>query len=103
MAAKKTVKTSRNKSFDSAAKVASGPISTGNANSQEVIMPFSRRNYVLLLIGVLIIGFGFFLLSLDGFVDAQEFSISLYVAPFIIMAGFAEIIYAIMYREKPAA
>jgi len=66
-------------------------------------MSFTRKNYILLIIGVLVIFFGFFLLSLDDFVDAQEFSISLYVAPFIIVGGFVEIVYAIMYREKQVA
>lgn len=70
--------------------------------SSDASMSFTRKNYVLLIIGVLVIFFGFFLLSLDNFVDAQEFSISLYVAPFIIVGGFVEIIYAIMYREKQA-
>ncbi|MFK7971921.1 MAG: DUF3098 domain-containing protein [Bacteroidia bacterium] len=71
--------------------------------SPNVAMTFTRKNYILLIIGVLIIAFGFFLLSLDGFVDAEKFSISLNVAPYIIVGGFAEIIYAIMYREKKAA
>ena len=66
-------------------------------------MSFTRKNYILLIIGILVIFFGFFLLSLDGFVDAQKFSISLYIAPFVIVGGFVEIVYAIMYREKKAA
>ncbi len=63
-------------------------------------LPFSRMNYILLLIGVLIIGFGFFLMSLDDFVDATEFSISLYIAPVVVVGGFLEVIYAIMYKPK---
>ena len=68
-----------------------------------VSLPFSRQNYILLAIGVGIIILGFFLMSLDNFVDATEFSISLYIAPIVVMAGFAEIIYAIMYRPKASS
>ncbi|MEM6263543.1 MAG: DUF3098 domain-containing protein [Bacteroidota bacterium] len=63
-------------------------------------LPFGRMNYILLMVGVAILIVGFFLLSLDPFIDATEFSISLYVAPLIIMAGFIEIIFAIMYQPK---
>lgn len=63
-------------------------------------LPFERMNYILLVVGVLMIGFGFFLMSLDGFVDATQFSVSLYIAPVVVVAGFLEIIYAIMYKPK---
>lgn len=63
-------------------------------------LPFTRKNYMLLLIGVGMIAVGFFLMSLDDFVDASKFSISLYIAPPIVVAGFLEIIYAIMYKDK---
>ena len=66
----------------------------------EEVLPFGKMNYILLLIGIAVIGLGFFLLSLDDFVDATEFSISLYIAPIVIVAGFIEIIYAIMYKDK---
>ena len=68
---------------------------------KEVVMPFGRMNYILMVVGVLIISFGFYLMSLDEFIDASEFSISLYIAPPIVVGGFLEIIYAIMYRPKP--
>ncbi|MEL6131773.1 MAG: DUF3098 domain-containing protein [Bacteroidota bacterium] len=70
---------------------------------KEVVMPFGRMNYILMIVGVLIISLGFYLMSLDDFVDANEFSISLYIAPPIVIAGFLEIIYAIMYRPKNEA
>ncbi|MEM7660491.1 MAG: DUF3098 domain-containing protein [Bacteroidota bacterium] len=70
---------------------------------KEVQLPFGKQNYLLLLLGVGIIGLGFFLMSLDDFVDAREFSISLYIAPVVVVAGFLEIIYAIMYRPQPTA
>ena len=73
---------------------------TRSRKTAEEVLPFGRMNYILLLIGIGIIGLGFFLLSLDDFVDATEFSVSLYIAPVVIVGGFIEIIYAIMYKDK---
>lgn len=67
----------------------------------DAVLPFTRTNYLLFIGAVLVIAFGFFLMSLDGFVDATQFSISLYVAPVVVVAGFIGIIFAIMYRTKP--
>ncbi|MEM6764297.1 MAG: DUF3098 domain-containing protein [Bacteroidota bacterium] len=78
------------------------PVSSpSNVPNKEVVLPFTRMNYILLIVGVLIIGLGFFLMSLDEFVDATQFSISLYVAPIVVIVGFLEIIYAIMYKPAP--
>lgn len=67
---------------------------------QAETLPFTRMNYILLLAGVGVIVFGFLLMSMDDFIDATEFSISLYIAPPIVVAGFIGIIYAIMYKPK---
>lgn len=64
------------------------------------VLPFERMNYILLGVGVGIIILGFLLMAMDNFVDATKFSISLYVAPIVVVAGFIEIIYAIMYTPK---
>lgn len=63
-------------------------------------LPFGKMNYILLGIGVALIAIGFFLMSLDGFVDATQFSISLHIAPWLVVGGFGEIIYAIMYQPR---
>ncbi|MEZ4826880.1 MAG: DUF3098 domain-containing protein [Bacteroidia bacterium] len=65
-----------------------------------VVLPFGRMNYILLIAFVAVIALGFFLMSLDDFVDATQFSVSLHIAPIVVVAGFVGIIYAIMY--KPA-
>ena len=77
------------------------PIAAASPVSKEAdVLPFGRMNYLLLGLGVFIIALGFFLMSLDDFVDATQFSISLYIAPVVVVAGFIEIIYAIMYQPK---
>lgn len=92
----KTIKPDAKKSTTTSRK------STSNSKGAEAPaqLPFSKMNYILLLVGVGIIGLGFILMSMDDFIDANEFSISLYIAPIVVVAGFLEIIYAIMYRPK---
>ena len=55
---------------------------------------FENWNYVLLLIGVLLITVGFAAMYLE---NAYQGFISLYVSPILIMGGYAEIIYALMW------
>lgn len=69
-------------------------------NQPSVTMPFARMNYLLMIGGVAIIALGFILMSFDPFIDATQFSISLYIAPPIVIFGFLGIIYAIMYRDS---
>lgn len=61
---------------------------------------FTRRNYILLIIGLSLIAFGYVIMRIDNQVEGF---ISLYVAPLLILGGYMEIIYAIFYRAKPEA
>jgi hypothetical protein len=56
---------------------------------------FQRWNYILMAAGVLAVVLGFALMRIEN--ELHGF-ISLYVAPIIILGGYAEIIYAIMWR-----
>ncbi len=93
-AAKKVVKTA------SPSPEAKKPSPKTQVERGPVQLPFSRMNYILLLSCIGLIVLGFFLMSLEDFIDAREFSIALYVAPPITVLGFVGIIYAIMYRPK---
>lgn len=61
------------------------------------VMVFARRNYILLILGVVMIVFGYTIMRMENEVDGF---ISLYVAPLIILGGYLEIIYAILWRPK---
>lgn len=91
-------RTARSSSDASAERKAS----TSSQPSAPVRMPFSRMNYILMAAGVGIIALGFILMSFDKFVDATQFSVSLYIAPPVVIFGFLSIIYAIMYQDKKA-
>lgn len=56
-------------------------------------MVFGRRNYILILVGVAAVTIGFVIMRLENQVDGV---ISLYIAPIIILAGYLEVLYAIV-------
>ena len=98
---KRVVKTSA-PSAPKAEKKRPMPTAASTETTQEEL-PFTRTNYVLLIIGIVIILAGFVLMSMDEFIDATEFSVSLYIAPILVVGGFIEVIFAIMYRADDAA
>ena len=56
---------------------------------------FERKNYVLLLMGLAVVIAGYVMMRMENEVDGL---ISLYVAPLLILGGYLEIIYAILWR-----
>lgn len=61
------------------------------------VLAFDKGNYVLLVIGLLLVVGGFLAMYLE---DKVYGIISLYISPEVIVAGYVVIIFAIM---KPAA
>ena len=60
---------------------------------------FARRNYVLMIVGVALVVVGYIMMRIDNQVDGF---VSLYLAPLIILGGYLEIIYAILWRPREA-
>lgn len=60
---------------------------------------FERRNYVLLLIGLALVVVGFAAMRID---NQLESIVSLYLAPLLILGGYLEVIYAILWRPGRA-
>lgn len=69
-------------------------------------MPLSKKNYILMLIGLGIILVGFLLMSGGGSDDPNVFNYQMFscwritLAPIIVIGGFVFEIYAIMKRFK---
>lgn len=67
-------------------------------------MPLAMRNYVLLIIGAVVIVIGFVLMSGGGAATPEEFHYEIFswrritLAPIVVVAGFAFEIYAILKR-----
>ncbi len=60
-------------------------------------MVFERKNYLLLMLGIALVVVGYVIMRMENEVDGF---ISLYVAPLMILGGYLEIIWAIMWRPK---
>jgi len=60
-------------------------------------MPFTKMNYILMAAGIVIILLSFILMWEDHQVDGF---ISLFLAPYMMIFGYLELIFAIMYRRK---
>ena len=71
-------------------------------------MPLTKKNYIYMLAGVLIIVLGFVLMSGGGEHTATEFDESIFsfrritLAPIVVIAGFVVVGVAIMKRFKPS-
>ena len=74
------------------------------AENKKQPMPLTKKNYLYMLVGVLIIVLGFVLMSGGGEHTATEFDESIFsfrritLAPIVVIAGFAFEVYAIMKR-----
>jgi len=83
-------------------------MAVSNSN-EEVQFAFSKKNYMFMGIGVLLLFIGFALLAGGGSDDPNVFNPEIFnsqrlvVAPLFMLSGFVLEIYAIMYRKKGEA
>lgn len=76
-----------------------------NKNSQNEFL-FGKRNYIIMLIGVVFIAVGFILMAGGGSDDPNVFNEDIYnfqrirLAPTLVLIGLAIEIYAIMAKSK---
>ncbi len=69
-------------------------------------LPFQKKNYMLMLIGIAIVALGYILMSGGGSADPNVFSEEIFsfrritLAPIVVLAGYVFIGYAIMYKPK---
>ena len=68
--------------------------------SQSRALVFEQRNYLLLTVGVALIVIGFTAMYLE---NAYKGFISLNVSPVLIVGGYAEIIYALLWSPSDDA
>lgn len=62
--------------------------------------PLRNLNVIIILAGLALIILGYVLMSTEGFIDAKEFSLSLYVSPPLIVIGHAVIVWGIIFKPK---
>ncbi|MBO7190300.1 MAG: DUF3098 domain-containing protein [Alistipes sp.] len=69
-------------------------------------MPFTMKNYITILVGVVLLLVGFVLMSGGGEHTATEFDYSIFsfrritLAPIVVIAGFVVVGFGIMKRFK---
>ena len=74
------------------------------SDNNDGVMHLTMRNYILLLVGVILIVLGFVLMSGGGVATPEEFHYEIFswrritLAPILVVAGFAFEIYAILKR-----
>jgi len=80
------------------------------SNTEETTgFAFSKKNYIYMGIGILLLIIGFALLAGGGSTDPNVFNPEIFntqrlvVAPLFMLSGFLFEIYAIMYRSKDKA
>ena len=75
-------------------------------NTKKIGLALDKENYILLIIAVVIVIFGFILMTGSGNEDPEVFNESIYsfrritLAPMVVLAGFVFGIYAIMKKPK---
>ncbi len=62
-------------------------------------LPFGKKNYRLMLIGIAVLGLGFIIMSLDSTTFGFGF-LGLTLGPLIVLAGFLIEIAAILHNPK---
>lgn len=62
-------------------------------------LPFTRKNYQLMIIGILVVAVGFTIMTLDSEPYGFGF-MGITLSPVVVVAGFLLEIYAILYTPK---
>ena len=77
-----------------------------NKDVNKAQMPFTMKNYIAILVGVVLLFVGFALMSGGGEHTATEFDSSIFsfrritLAPVVVIAGFVVVGFGIMKRFK---
>ncbi len=67
---------------------------------ENTAFPLKKKNIGIITIGIIVILSGNILLAGEDFIDARNFSMALYVAPFVLLAGVIIILFGILYSPK---
>ena len=62
-------------------------------------LAFGKKNYILMIIGIVVIGIGFFIMTIDKQTYGFGF-LGITLGPVIVMSGFIVEFFAILTKEK---
>ena len=69
----------------------------GRRRRQKSPMPFETKNYTLIVAGLILVAIGYGIMAAENELDGFW---SLYVSPILLLTGYVEIIYAVVWRPK---
>lgn len=75
-------------------------------NKKQAVFLFSKRNYLIMAVGLVFIVIGFVLMAGGGSTDPKVFNEEIYnfrrirLAPTLVLIGFAVEVYAVLYKDK---
>lgn len=87
-------------------KTVTGDAKSAKVEQSEYEFAFGPKNYILLAVGIILLGLGYILLSGGGSDDPNVFNAEMFnrrrmvVAPLMIVVGLVVEICAIMFRPK---
>lgn len=62
-------------------------------------LAFGRKNYILMLVGIVVLAIGFFIMTLDNEQYGLGF-LGITLGPLVVLAGFAIEFFAILVKDK---
>lgn len=90
-------------------EVSKNPVKPKTSNSKGIGLLFDKRNYLIMIIGLLFLAVGFILMAGGGSKDPNVFNEDIFnfqrltLAPILILMGFAIEVVAIMLKPKSQA
>ncbi|BDC99298.1 DUF3098 domain-containing protein [Persicobacter psychrovividus] len=66
---------------------------------EQKAMPFNKKNYIIMLVGILVLALGFIIMTLDTETFGFGF-LGLTLGPVTILVGFAIEFYALFHKSK---
>lgn len=94
------------KNTENSATAAKANLSKGKEHKLNFQLAFGPINYILMVVGIVILAIGYYLLSGGGSDDPNTFNPDMFddrrlvAAPILIVLGFAVEIFAIMFKGK---
>ncbi len=94
------------KNMANSATAAKANLSKGKEHKLNFQLAFGPINYILMVVGIVILAIGYYLLSGGGSDDPNTFNPDMFddrrlvAAPILIVLGFAVEIFAIMFKGK---
>ena len=69
---------------------------------EDTRFPLSKKNFIVIIVGVVMIISGLLVMTGEEFIDAREFSRALYISPVLMVLGFAVVAVGIVLKgEQP--